>query len=173
MSSIGAVVKALRQGRGMSQVEVAAATGTSQTYLSDVEGGKVRLPSVEHRRRLADVLGTSNVELLVAAEEVNGEELAAWARQAGFVPPEPEDAADPRLGLSAELAAEDLASPRVRLALLIPSMTRREAAFLRDTFKLLPTEAHAKRHTLTGDAYRRWRDHRDREEMAEEVREVL
>ena len=173
MNPLGAVVKALRQAQGVSQVQLAEATGISQTYLSDVEGGKVRLPNVHHRRRLAGVLGTSNVELLLASGEVDEEELIAWARQGGFVREDSIGGEGILRRLAAELAVEDPESARVGLARQIPVMTRQEARFLWETFERLPTEAQAKRQELTPEDYRRWLAIQDTKERVKEVREEL
>ncbi len=161
MVTLAALVKTLRQARGLSQAQLGTKAGIGQTYLSDIEKGKTKLPSVEHRRRLATTLGTTNIELLMAAGEVGEEELIAWARQGGFVRHDSSDGESKVPRLAAELAMEDAESPRVGLALQIPFMTRQEAAFLTQMFMHLPTEAHAKRRTMTPQEYRQWRDLQD------------
>ena len=173
MSSLGVLVKSLRMARGLSQADVAAQAGVVQTYVSDIEAGKRKLPTIGHRRRLAAALGTSNVELLLAAGEVAEAELVTWARAQGFVPPLLDDTPAHLTELSAELAAEDPGSPRRALAFLIPLATRTEASYLVTMFRTLPTEAQDKRRELTPEAYRRWRALRDVEERAMEAREEL
>ena len=161
MATLGEFVRGLRRARGVTQAEVQAATGIPQTYLSDIEIGRTRLPSPDHRRRLGRALGSSNVELLVAAGELEEAELEAWARKAGFVHRGPGRAPGPLAAALRELDQEDERSPRVALALRIPAMTRAEAAYLLDSYERLPTEARAMRKKLSPEDYRRWRDAAD------------
>ncbi|MDP9358547.1 MAG: helix-turn-helix domain-containing protein [Chloroflexota bacterium] len=161
MSTLGVLVKSLRMARGLSQADVADQVGIVQTYVSDIEAGKRKLPTIHHRRRLAAALGTGNVDLLLAAGEVEEAELAAWAREQGFVRPGLVGDEASLIGVIGDLAMEDPDSPRVGLARRIPDMTRQEAAYVTEMFERLPTEAQAKRRTLTPQEYRRWRDHQD------------
>lgn len=72
---IGALLRERRLALGLSQVELARRVGISQTYLSNMERGRIQLPDVEVRRRLAEALRMSHVELLVAAGELDAHEL--------------------------------------------------------------------------------------------------
>jgi transcriptional regulator with XRE-family HTH domain len=72
---IGSLVRERRLGLGLSQVELARRVGISQTYLSNMERGRVQLPDVDVRRRRAEALCMSHVELLVAAGELDAHEL--------------------------------------------------------------------------------------------------
>lgn len=72
---IGELVRERRLALGLSQVELARRSGISQTYLSNMERGRVQLPDVEVRRRLAEALRMSHVDLLVAAGELEPHEL--------------------------------------------------------------------------------------------------
>ena len=62
----GAWMKKARNEKGITQVELATATGIGQTYLSKIESGKVDLPNAEMRDRIHDVLGTSERDLVEA-----------------------------------------------------------------------------------------------------------
>ncbi len=161
MTPLAARVKALRRSRGLSQAQLGTMAGIPQTSISNIEGGKTGLPSADQRRRLAAALETSNVELLLAAREVDEGELIAWAHQSGFIRQAFGDDEPELTRLATELATEDSESPRVALALRIPAMTRQEAAYLKAMFECLPTEAHAQRRVLTPEEYRRWRDRQD------------
>lgn len=173
MTTLADHVRALRHSRRMSQAQLSSATDVPQTSISNIEGGKTRLPSVDHRRRLATALGTSNVELLLAAKEVDEEELAAWARQSGFARQDPRKDDGELSKLAAELAMEDPESPRVALALQIPLMIFVEADFLTNTFNLLPTDAQVARKELPPEEYRAWRDTRDTEDRNAKVKKEL
>ena len=84
---LGAFVRARRQRLGLTTVALADLAGISQPYLSNIERGKNRLPSEAVRRRLAAVLGTTNLEMLVAAGEVTQEDLAGLPSSAPPAPP--------------------------------------------------------------------------------------
>ncbi len=173
MRTLGTWVRSLRQVRGMSQAQLGEATRIGQTYISDIEAGKTKLPSPDHRRRIAKALGTSNVDLLVAADEVDEEELTAWAQRRGFTQPDAMGTSRPLALVAAELAAEGQGSSRAELALLIPSLTQGEARFFIDTVLRLPTEAGRKRATLSTEEYQRWRDGEDARWESEHMEHLL
>ena len=178
MATLAALVKTLRQSRGLSQAQLGTEAHIGQTYLSDIEKGKTKLPSVDHRRRLAAALGTSNIELLLAAGEVNEGDLITWARQGGFVRQVPSEDEEELTQLARELALEGAQSARLGLAMLIPSMTLREAIYITKMFDQLPNEGQAKRRELkcrelTREDYRRWRDIQDIQERTRLVKEEL
>lgn len=53
---IGALVRRLREARGMTQVELAAATGIEQPNISAIENGR-RMPTTETAQVLVEALG--------------------------------------------------------------------------------------------------------------------
>jgi transcriptional regulator with XRE-family HTH domain len=59
---LGQAVKAVRCGAGLTQEQVAAASGLHATYISDIERG-VRNPGWEAVTRLAGGIGVSLVEI--------------------------------------------------------------------------------------------------------------
>jgi transcriptional regulator with XRE-family HTH domain len=74
-----ALAKALREKReaaGLSQIAVAQALGIRNTYLSQLESGKINTPSADVRRRLAQWLGVSHLDVLVMTDEIRPEEVA-------------------------------------------------------------------------------------------------
>jgi len=65
--SLGQRVGNLRALRGLTQEQLAADVGVSQSYLSQIESDQVELPGRDVLVRLADRLGTSRFDLLQAA----------------------------------------------------------------------------------------------------------
>ncbi|MWB97510.1 helix-turn-helix domain-containing protein [Agromyces seonyuensis] len=63
----GAHLRTLRRLRGLTLVQLAAATGLSHPFLSQLERGLAQ-PSMSTLRRLAVALGTSPIELVAAGE---------------------------------------------------------------------------------------------------------
>lgn len=70
---IGGSIRALRRRRGMTLVELAAATNLSHPFLSQVERGHSR-PSLASLERICLALGISRLELIVAANDLDHEE---------------------------------------------------------------------------------------------------
>jgi transcriptional regulator with XRE-family HTH domain len=68
-AALGRAVQAVRTERGMSQVQLAEATGFMQSWISQVERGR-RNPSWNNVARLAEGLGVSVSELANRAETV-------------------------------------------------------------------------------------------------------
>lgn len=66
-NALGRAVRAIRTERGLSQVQVAEATGFIQAWISHVEHGR-RNPSWNNVVRLAEGLGVSVSELAKRAE---------------------------------------------------------------------------------------------------------
>jgi transcriptional regulator with XRE-family HTH domain len=64
---LGRAVRAIREERGLSQVQLAATTGFIQSWISHVERG-ARNPSWNNVVRLAEGLGVSASELIMRAE---------------------------------------------------------------------------------------------------------
>lgn len=52
---VGGTIKAARKAKGMTQEQLAAATGLSRTYLSDIENGRY-MPSLRSVTRIAAAL---------------------------------------------------------------------------------------------------------------------
>jgi transcriptional regulator with XRE-family HTH domain len=73
-AALGRAVRAIRTERGLSQVQLAEATGFIQAWISHVERG-ARNPSWENVVRLAAGLGVSVAELAARAEALSSGEL--------------------------------------------------------------------------------------------------
>jgi transcriptional regulator with XRE-family HTH domain len=74
---LGQAIRALRRERGLTLVQVAAASGLSQPFLSQLELGRTR-PSMRSLFRIAEALGTTQQALL--AEEGTGRSTGSGAR---------------------------------------------------------------------------------------------
>jgi transcriptional regulator with XRE-family HTH domain len=66
-AALGRAVRLIRDERGISQVQLAATTGFTQSWISHVERGS-RNPSWSNVVRLAEGLGVSAAELVARAE---------------------------------------------------------------------------------------------------------
>jgi transcriptional regulator with XRE-family HTH domain len=66
---IGARIRGLRGENGLTLVQLAAQTGLSHSFLSQLERGHAR-PSMVSLEKIANALGSSQVELLAAADSV-------------------------------------------------------------------------------------------------------
>jgi transcriptional regulator with XRE-family HTH domain len=64
---LGRAIRGLRRERGLTLVQVAAASGLSQPFLSRLELGRAR-PSMRSLFRIAEALGTTQQALLAAAD---------------------------------------------------------------------------------------------------------
>jgi XRE family transcriptional regulator, regulator of sulfur utilization len=71
--SLGLAVRAIRDERGISQVELARASGLQQTWISHIENGR-RNPAWSNLGRLADGLGVGVAELAARAEAIAAEQ---------------------------------------------------------------------------------------------------
>lgn len=65
---VGRAVRRRRRGLDLTLAELAARTGLSKPFLSQVENDRAR-PSMRSLQRIADALGTTAVQLLGAAED--------------------------------------------------------------------------------------------------------
>ena len=74
---LGQAIRALRRERGLTLVQVAAASGLSQPFLSQLELGRTR-PSMRSLFRIAEALGTTQQALL--AEGSTGSVTESGAR---------------------------------------------------------------------------------------------
>lgn len=61
---LGAVLKALREGKGLTQATLAKKAGVTEAYVSMIESGERKAPSLPVLRRLATALGVPVTELL-------------------------------------------------------------------------------------------------------------
>ncbi len=68
-AALGRAVRLIREERSISQVQLAADTGFTQSWLSQIEHGR-RNPSWSNVVRLADGLGVGIAELAARAETV-------------------------------------------------------------------------------------------------------
>ena len=59
------VLRSLREQKGWTQTQLAAESGVSQTYISELEAGKSD-PTIAIVRKLASALGVSIADLLAA-----------------------------------------------------------------------------------------------------------
>lgn len=65
--ALGAWIRGVRTGQGISQRALADRAGVSRSYLCDIERGRGARPSVAILARLAGALGASRLDLLRAA----------------------------------------------------------------------------------------------------------
>jgi transcriptional regulator with XRE-family HTH domain len=72
VAALGQAVQAIRAERGMSQVQLAEASGFRQSWISNVEHGR-RNPSWENVVRLAQGLGVRTSALVKRAESLADE----------------------------------------------------------------------------------------------------
>jgi transcriptional regulator with XRE-family HTH domain len=61
---LGAVLKQIRERKGLSQLDLAKRAKVSQGYLSDLEAGEKKNPGIETLRKIAKALGVPVAELL-------------------------------------------------------------------------------------------------------------
>jgi transcriptional regulator with XRE-family HTH domain len=69
-AALGRAVQAVRSEQGISQMQLAEATGFMQSWISQIERGR-RNPSWNNVARLAEGLGVSVAELAQRAETVS------------------------------------------------------------------------------------------------------
>jgi transcriptional regulator with XRE-family HTH domain len=96
-----------REALGLTQQEVAAQAGTSQSYYGQIELGQ-RLPNAELRRAISAALGIRHVDFLVAVGELGDWEVPGFDATNG--PPDPETAALVHLVESLDLSRSDRAA---------------------------------------------------------------
>src|SRR5215213_8250104 len=75
---LGGAIRALRRERGLTLVQLAATTGLSQPFLSQVELGRSR-PSMRSLFRIAEAMGTTQQALLGSASPVAPVPIAGGA----------------------------------------------------------------------------------------------
>jgi len=64
LEKLGHKIRFLRQGRGWTLADLAAKTGLSKAYISDLENGSSGKPNIQYIFALAQALGTTLDELL-------------------------------------------------------------------------------------------------------------
>jgi transcriptional regulator with XRE-family HTH domain len=72
---LGPYLVRLREGRGWSITDAAAHIGMSKSHLSQLEKGKIGLPNAALRRQIANAYSIRHVDILVAAGELDADEL--------------------------------------------------------------------------------------------------
>ncbi len=77
--SIGERIRALRRARGLTLVRLAELSGLSHPFLSQLERGHAR-PSMVSLERIARALGSSQLELIAAAESRDEQTPVALVR---------------------------------------------------------------------------------------------
>ena len=60
---LGAVLKQIREAKGLSQLDLAKRAKVSQGYLSDLEARQKKNPGIETLRKIAKALGVPVTEL--------------------------------------------------------------------------------------------------------------
>jgi transcriptional regulator with XRE-family HTH domain len=80
MDDLARMLKEKRAMTGQTQRAVAADLGIANTYLSQLESGKIDTPSPAVRRRLAQYLGVSHLDVLIMCGEISADEVAESGR---------------------------------------------------------------------------------------------
>ena len=81
-TSLGTYIRDRRIALGFrTQGDFAITAGINRAHLSQIESGKIALPNADLRRKLASALGVSHVDILVAAGELEPEEVEAASVQ--------------------------------------------------------------------------------------------
>jgi transcriptional regulator with XRE-family HTH domain len=95
--TLGQLIREWRERSGLSLAQAAALVGIGRGHLSQFETGKIGLPQTDVRRRLAQVLGITHIDLLIAAGELSAGEV----QQAGVVGVPERSPDDPRTPIHA------------------------------------------------------------------------
>lgn len=110
MNELGEYLRNQRELRGWTQADAADRFGISKSYLSRVELGAIKLPSVEIRRQIAAVLNIRHIDMLVLAGELSREEIeGSGAARNPFAPDDPRSLVVERLMIDDELLGAVLA----------------------------------------------------------------
>jgi transcriptional regulator with XRE-family HTH domain len=88
---LGSYVREKRERLGLNQKELAERCGLPANSINRIEQGVTKVPSPDFRRRLAHGLGVSHIDVLVAAGELEPDEVEAAGVQ-GVVPENPNEA---------------------------------------------------------------------------------
>lgn len=68
LSSLGRVLKQLREEKGVSQIDLAIAIDRQRSYVSELESGTQRNPTIETLHKTAQFYDLSLSELIALAE---------------------------------------------------------------------------------------------------------
>jgi transcriptional regulator with XRE-family HTH domain len=60
---------------GMSQTDIASASGLTISDINGIFKGRIQLPGAGKRRDLARALGVSHLDILIAADEIRADEI--------------------------------------------------------------------------------------------------
>lgn len=74
-TTLGRFIRERRDAMGWTQTELADRAGINRAVLAQIETGKIKLPSAEFRRALADALSVRHLDLLMAAGELFPHEI--------------------------------------------------------------------------------------------------
>ncbi|HXH79563.1 helix-turn-helix transcriptional regulator [Nocardioides sp.] len=107
-SLLGAYVRTYREGKGLTLKAFGDRIGKSKEYVSQLEL-RTKLPDADIRRRIAEAMGVSHLDLLIAAGELLPEEVTA----AGKVGVVEEDADSPATVLVERLRSARLDAAQV------------------------------------------------------------
>lgn len=83
-AGLGAYIRNVREQRMWTQDDLAAKVGTTRAYISQIESGRTKLPNADLRRRLAAALGLRHIDLLIAAGEINADEVSTTTPTVAF-----------------------------------------------------------------------------------------
>jgi len=76
-------IKHLREKRGLSSRELSRIAGINNATISEVEGGKIKNPSVQNLVKIALALGVS-LDFLVLGESLDPKEIPTQGSQKAF-----------------------------------------------------------------------------------------
>ena len=68
--ALAVCIKQLRAKRGMTQGDIARATGFERSYISNLEGGRIKYPRVNTVDKIAAAFGMKLSELIIYCEKL-------------------------------------------------------------------------------------------------------
>lgn len=111
MATLGEWVADIRVDKlKVTQTVLAGRAGVSRQTMQAIEGGKIKKPSPDIRRRLAKALGVSHLDVLVAADEITPDEITA----AGAVGVIERDPTSPAAQLAERIRTSQLSDRRLK-----------------------------------------------------------
>lgn len=75
MEPLAQALRRHRESLGLSQMDVGKILGIRNTYVSQLESGKIQSPGAEVRRRIAQWLGVTHLDVLLMTDEIRPEEV--------------------------------------------------------------------------------------------------
>jgi XRE family transcriptional regulator, master regulator for biofilm formation len=72
---VGDKIKNMREKRGLTIIELSTISGISKSYLSSIERGIQKNPSIQVLNKLSDALGISSNQLLCCKPDIDDEWL--------------------------------------------------------------------------------------------------